>query len=82
MPRARGDLARRFDNQDAMCFRIGRSQRTDFAVQLITKNPNSFKSVVLYVNQLGLYISSKLVADRLKLVADRHNPHYIISLGE
>ena len=43
VPGARGDFARRLDNEDAMCLGLCRLQCTDVAIELIAKNPNGAK---------------------------------------
>ena len=43
VPRARCDLARRLDNEDAMCVGLCCFQRTNVAIELIAKNPNGLQ---------------------------------------
>jgi len=40
VPRTRGDLARRFDDQDPVGFGLGRGERADFSVQLVAEDPH------------------------------------------
>jgi hypothetical protein len=40
MPGARGDFARRFNNEDAMRVGLCCLERTDVAIELIAKDPN------------------------------------------